>query len=129
MTAADGIARVAARLCVRGHDLNVTEVTARKRRVCSKCVEPTVSNHGTYAYTSKGCRCETCADAWRTYQRRYYHATDQRTKQLGRRAQRRTADEVVLPSPPHFVTTVDLWLAEQRRKLAVDARNRLGGAR
>lgn len=126
MSAADGIAR----LCSKGHDLNETSVRARKMDVCSKCVEALLTTHGHVNSYARGCRCGGCMGAHRNYMRGYSREWKRR-KRAGLPTRNRTIKATVTEnvwaprkSMPAFVTSVEIWLEDQRKKREAEARAR-----
>jgi len=82
-----------------------------------------IEHHGLTKYTH-GCRCEECRDANRRYQIEW-----RRRKKAGlptRGTIWALAEPLTMPRLPAFVTSVEVWLEEQRRRPGIDARNRLG---
>lgn len=130
MSAADGIAKVLAGLCVHGHELSAENILVRASgvRVCRQCelfatrgtpkTGRPVSGvrHGEVSGYTKGCRCEVCVAANTAYHRSYNR----------RPRAKRKSHEPKHSAKPAFCVGVEEFLRESERRRAIEARNRLG---
>lgn len=138
MSAADGIARVAARICVNGHSLAAENALREKKpgyfvcRLCDNEGERLRVAERAQVLQATG-KCNKGHDLTLPGATRIrrdgvrYCVTCRRAKLKGRpppvrksRRNQRGLDQ------PAFVTDVHLWLAEQRKKFEAEARARFG---
>ena len=115
MSALDGVAKVSRGLCVRGHDLaQHMKVNTYGARICTAC-------------RRENDRARLERQKAHAEGRPVAGQFERRPRGMSGRAPSPQQVDTDSRKLPHYVTTVDLWLAEQRRRAGVEARNRLGG--